>query len=44
MNGSNNLISNNIKNGIDIFGVTGSYKGAEEHIMELSWTSSQETV
>lgn len=44
MNGSNNLISSNIKNGIDIFGVTGNYKGAEKLKTDLSWTSSQETV
>lgn len=44
VNGSSNLVSSNIKNGVNIFGVMGNYKGAEKHSVELSWTSSQETV
>lgn len=29
INGSSNLVSGNIKNGVNIFGITGNYKGAE---------------
>lgn len=44
VNGDSNLISSNIKSGTNIFGVTGNYKGAEEHSFGFSWSSSQEQI
>ena len=44
VNGDSNLISSNIKSGTNIFGVTGNYKGAEEHSFNFSWSSSQEQI
>ena len=44
VNGDRNLISSNIKSGTNIFGVTGNYKGAEEHSFDFYWSSSQEQI
>lgn len=44
VNGDSNLISSNIKSGTNIFGVTGNYKGAEEHSFNFYWSSSQEKI